>query len=143
MVHPRTGIVLTPKGGALGRMLPVFKLGLGGRIGSGRQYWAWVSLDDVVGSFVHALTDEAVSGPINVCSPNPATNAEFTKTLGRVLSRPTVFFVPAPAARVALGGVADELLLASKRMVPARLEETGYGFRYPDLEGALRHLLTR
>ena len=143
VVHPRTGIVLTPKGGALRRMLPIFKLGLGGRVGGGRQYWAWVSLDDVVGSFLHALTNQAVSGPVNVCSPNPATNAEFTKTLGRVLNRPTVFAVPAPAARLALGGVADELLLASKRMVPARLQETGYGFRHPDLEGALRHLLAR
>ena len=143
VVHPRTGIVLSQKGGALGRMLPIFKLGLGGKVGSGRQYWAWVSLEDVVGAFVHALTNEGVSGPVNVCSPNPLTNAEFTETLGRVLNRPTFFVVPAPAARIALGGVADELLLASKRMVPARLQETGYGFRHPDLEGALRHLLAR
>jgi uncharacterized protein (TIGR01777 family) len=143
VVHPRTGIVLTPKGGALGRTLPIFKLGLGGRIGSGRQYWAWISLDDVVGSFVHVLTNESVSGPANFCSPNPLPNAEYTKVLGRVLNRPTVFPLPATAARIALGGVADELLLASKRMAPARLEETGYAFRHPDLEQALRHLLGR
>ena len=143
VVHPRTGIVLTPKGGALGRTLPIFKLGAGGKVGSGRQYWSWVSLDDVVYSFVYALENETVSGPANVCSPNPATNAEYTKVLGRVLNRPTVFPVPATAARIALGGVADELLLASKRMQPARLEETGYAFRHPDLEQALRHLLGR
>ena len=143
VVHPRTGIVLTPKGGALGRTLPIFKLGAGGKVGSGRQYWSWVVLDDVVGSFVYALENESVSGPANVCSPNPVTNAEYTRVLGRVLNRPTVFPVPATAARVALGGVADELLLASKRMVPASLEEAGYEFRYPHLEGALRHLLGR
>ena len=143
VVHPRTGIVLTPKGGALGRTLFIFKLGAGGKVGSGRQYWSWVALDDVVGSFVYALENKAVSGPANVCSPNPVTNAEYTRVLGRVLNRPTVFPVPATAARVALGGVADELLLASKRMVPTRLEDAGYEFRYPHLEGALRHLLGR
>ena len=143
VVHPRIGIVLSPKGGALGTTLPIFKLGAGGKIGSGRQYWSWISLDDVAGSFAHALTNEAVSGPVNVGSSNPLTNAEYTKVLGRVLNRPTVFPVPAPAARIALGGMADELLLASQRMQPARLEETGYAFRHPDLEEALRHLLGR
>ena len=143
VVHPRIGIVLSPQGGALGTTLPIFKLGAGGKIGSGRQYWSWISLDDVAGSLFHALTDEAVSGPVNVGSPNPLTNAEYTKVLGRVLNRPTIFPVPAPAARIALGGMADELLLASQRMQPARLEETGYTFRHPDLEAALRHLLGR
>ncbi|MDP9485193.1 MAG: TIGR01777 family oxidoreductase [Actinomycetota bacterium] len=143
VVHPRVGIVLSTKGGALGATLPIFKLGLGGKVGSGRQYWSWVTLDDVVGAFVHALTNESVSGPVNVGSPNPLTNAEYTKVLGRVLNRPTIFPVPAPAARIVLGEVADELLLASQRMQPARLEETGYAFRHPDLEGALRHVLGR
>ena len=143
VVHPRIGIVLSTKGGALGATLPIFKLGAGGKVGSGRQYWSWVSLDDVVGAFVHALTNESVNGPVNVGSPNPLTNAEYTKVLGRVLNRPTIFPVPAPAARIALGGMADELLLASQRMQPARLQETGYAFRRPDLEGALRHLLGR
>jgi uncharacterized protein (TIGR01777 family) len=143
VVHPRIGIVLSTKGGALGATLPIFKLGAGGKVGSGRQYWSWVSLDDVVGAFVHALTNEKVGGPVNVGSPNPLTNAEYTKVLGRVLNRPTIFPVPAPAARIALGGMADELLLASQRMQPARLQETGYAFRRPDLEGALRHLLER
>ena len=141
VAHPRFGLVLSPDGGALGATLPIFKLGLGGKIGSGRQYWSWVTLDDVVGAVVHSLTNETVSGPVNVGSPNPLTNAEYTKVLGNVLNRPTVFPLPAPAARLMLGEVADALLLASQRMEPAKLKETGYEFRYPELEGALRHLL--
>ncbi len=143
VVHPRLGIVLSPEGGALGTTLPIFKLGGGGKIGSGRQWWSWVALDDVVGSTVHALTDEGVEGPVNVGSPNPMTNAEYTKVLGKVLGRPTVLPLPAPAARIMLGEVADALLLASQRMRPARLQDTGYAFRHPQLEGALRHLLGR
>ena len=143
VVHTRFGIVLTPKGGALGTTLPIFKLGGGGRIGSGRQYWSWVALDDVVGSIIHALENDSVEGPINVGSPNPLTNAEYTKVLGKVLNRPTVFPLPAPAARLMLGEIADELLLASARMEPAKLEETRYEFRYPELEDALRHLLNK
>lgn len=143
VVHPRFGIVLSPKSGALGATLPIFKLGLGGKIGSGRQYWSWVALDDVVGSILHSLTNESVSGPVNVGSPDPLTNAEYTKVLGRVLNRPAIFPLPAPAARIMLGEVADALLLASQRMEPARLKESGYTFRYPQLEGALRHLLGR
>lgn len=143
VVHPRFGIVLSTEGGALGTTLPIFKLGGGGKIGSGRQYWSWVSLDDVVGAIVHAIENAALSGPVNVVGPDPPTNAEYTRVLGRVLGRPTFFAVPAPAARVALGGMADELLLASARVEPAKLEETGYEYRYPELEGALRHLLRR
>ena len=143
VVHPRLGILLSPQGGALGTTLPIFKLGGGGKIGSGGQWWSWVTLDDVVGSTVHALTDETVEGPVNVGSPNPMTNAEYTKVLGKVLGRPTVLPLPAPAARIMLGEVADALLLASQRMQPARLQATGYAFRYPQLEGALRHLLGR
>lgn len=143
VVHTRFGIVLSPKGGALGTTLPIFKLGGGGRIGSGRQWWSWVALDDVVGAIHHALEDDSVEGPVNVGSPNPLTNAEYTKVLGKVLNRPTVFPVPAPAIRLALGGIADALLLASQRMEPAKLKVTGYEFRYPELEGALRHLLGR
>ncbi|HEV2094507.1 MAG TPA: TIGR01777 family oxidoreductase [Rubrobacter sp.] len=143
VVHPRLGIVLSPQGGALGTTLPIFKLGGGGKIGSGRQWWSWVALDDVVGSIVHALTDEGVEGPVNVGSPNPMTNAQYTKVLGEVLGRPTVLPLPAPAARIMLGEVADALLLASQRLRPARLEATGYAFRYPRLEETLRHLLGR
>lgn len=143
VVHPRMGIVLSLEGGALGRTLPIFKLGGGGRIGSGRQWWSWVSLDDVVGTIVHALGNESVEGALNVGSPNPLTNAQYTKVLGQVLNRPTIFPLPAPAARLALGEVADALLLASQRVRPAKLEVTGYEFRHPELEGALRYLLGR
>jgi uncharacterized protein (TIGR01777 family) len=137
------GIVLSTEGGALGTTLPIFKLGGGGKIGSGRQYWSWVSFDDVIGSILHLMDAEDVSGPVNVVAPDPPTNAEYTRVLGKVLNRPTIFTVPAPAARVMLGGIADELLLASARVEPMRLEETGYSFRHPELEGALRHLLDR
>ncbi|MDQ3864894.1 MAG: TIGR01777 family oxidoreductase [Actinomycetota bacterium] len=143
VVHPRFGIVLSTEGGPLERTLPIFKLGGGGKIGSGRQYWSWVSLDDMVGAIVHALHSDTLSGPVNVVAPDPPTNAEYTKVLGRVLGRPTFLAVPAPALRVALGRMADELLLASARVDPAKLEETGYEFRYPELEGALRHLLEK
>ena len=143
VVHPRFGLVLSPQGGALGTTLPIFKLGGGGRIGSGRQWWSWVTLDDVVGAVRHALENDSVEGPVNVGSPNPLTNAQYTKVLGKVLNRPTFFAVPAPAIRIAIGEMADALLLASQRMEPARLKETGYHFRYPELEGALRHLLGR
>jgi uncharacterized protein (TIGR01777 family) len=143
VVHPRFGIVLSTEGGALGTTLPIFKLGGGGKIGSGRQYWSWVSLGDVVGAVVHAINTDALSGPMNVVAPDPPTNAEYTKVLGHVLGRPTFFAVPAPAARVALGGMADNLLLASARVEPAKLEETGYVYRYPELEGALRYLLDK
>jgi uncharacterized protein (TIGR01777 family) len=143
VVHPRFGIVLSTAGGALATTLPIFRLGLGGKIGSGRQYWSWVVIDDVVGTILHALEEDSLKGPVNVAVPEPLTNAEYTRTLGRVLGRPTIFPLPAPAARVMLGQVADELLLASQRIEPARLKETGYSYRYPELEGALRYLLGR
>ena len=141
VVHPRIGVVLSTEGGALARTLPIFKLGGGGRIGSGRQYLSWIALDDVVGAIIHALTTDSLDGPANVGSPNPLTNMEYTKTLGQVLNRPTIFPLPAPMARLALGEVADALLLASQRIEPAKLKETGYEFRHPELEGALRHLV--
>jgi len=141
VVHPRLGIVLSTEGGALGTTLPIFKLGGGGKIGSGRQYWSWVSLDDVIGALVHALETDDLSGPVNVVTTDPPTNAEYTKVLGKVLGRPTFLTVPASAARLGLGEIADELLLASARVEPVRLQETGYEFRYPELDGALHHLL--
>lgn len=143
VVHPRIGIVLSKEGGALGRTLPIFRLGLGGRLGSGRQWWSWISLEDVVGVIVHALENGSVEGPVNTGSPSPVTNADYTRVLGRVLHRPTLFAVPAPAARIALGELADALLLASQRMRPAKLEATGYRFRHPHLEAALRQILKR
>jgi uncharacterized protein (TIGR01777 family) len=141
VVHLRFGMVLSPRGGALARMLLPFRLGAGGVVGSGRQWWSWVAQDDVVGAIRHALVTPPVDGPVNVAAPNPVTNAEFTSTLGRVLRRPTLVPVPALAARLAFGEMADALLLASARVLPRRLEETGFAFRHPLLEGALRHLL--
>ncbi len=141
VVNLRFGIVLSPAGGALAKMLLPFRLGAGGRVGSGRQWWSWVALDDAVGAIRHALVTPGLAGPVNVTSPNPVTNAEFTRTLGRVLARPTLFPVPALAARLALGEMAEALLLASARLVPERLRQTGYVFCRPELEGALRHLL--
>jgi len=143
VVHLRTGIVFSKAGGALAKMLPVFGMGVGGVIGNGRQYMSWVALDDVIGAIHHAMTTDGLRGPVNAVAPTPVTNREFTKTLGRVLSRPTLFPLPALVARLALGEMANELLLASQRVAPARLIASGYQFRFPDLEGALRHLLEK
>lgn len=143
VVHLRLGVVLSPAGGALAKMLPPFKMGLGGVIGSGGQYMSWISLDDIVGVINHALTNTSIAGAVNTVSPNPVTNRDFTNTLGKVLSRPTVFPMPAFAARLAFGEMANELLLASARVEPARLVASGYAFRHPLLEGALRYLLGR
>ena len=141
VVHPRLGLVLSPAGGALGKMLPPFRAGLGGVVGPGTQYMSWVAMDDLLGALHHAMVDEGLGGAFNLVSPEPVTNREFTKTLGRVLGRPTITPVPAFALRLALGEMADATLLASTRVRPARLLETGYAFLYPELEGALRHLL--
>jgi uncharacterized protein (TIGR01777 family) len=141
VVNLRIGIVLSSKGGALAKMLLPFKLGVGGRVGSGKQYMSWIALDDVVGAIDHAIANDSLSGPVNAVAPNPVTNYEFTKALGKVLEKPTLFPMPAFAAHLALGEIADELLLASTRVEPRRLLATGYKFLFPELEGALRHLL--
>jgi hypothetical protein len=141
VVHLRFGVVLTPAGGALARMLPPFRLGAGGVLGSGRQYMSWVAIDDAVGAVFDVIVNEALSGPVNTVAPEPVTNAEFTKVLGRVLSRPTVLPVPAAVARLAFGEMADELLLGGARVSPEKLLATGYRFREPATENALRHLL--
>ncbi len=143
LVQHRFGVILSARGGALRKMLIPFKLGLGGRLGDGRQHMSWIALDDVLGAIEHALLTTALRGPVNTVAPHPVTNAEFTRTLGRVLGRPTLFPMPALAARLAFGEVADALLLASQRVEPARLLASGYRFRFPDLEPALRHLLGR
>lgn len=143
VVNLRIGVVLSPKGGALATMLTPFKLGAGGVVGSGDQYWSWIAIDDLLGAIHHAIITEELSGAVNAAAPNPVTNREFTKTLGRVLHRPTVLPMPAFAAKLALGEMANELLLASARVVPKRLLESGYEFRFPELEGALRHVLGR
>jgi uncharacterized protein len=141
VVQHRFGVILSPKGGALKRMLTPFRLGAGGRIGHGRQFVSWISIDDVLGVLEYALTTTALRGPVNTVSPRPVTNDELTRTLGRVMHRPTIFPMPAFAARLAFGEMADALLLASQRVEPKRLLASGYRFRHADLESALRHLL--
>jgi uncharacterized protein (TIGR01777 family) len=143
VVHLRFGMVLSPAGGALKKMLLPFRLGLGGRLGTGAQYVSWISIDDAIGAIHHAICNESVAGAVNAVAPAPVTNAEFTRVLARVMSRPAVFPMPAFAARLAFGEMADALLLASARVTPTRLQASGYRFRYPELEGALRHLLGR
>jgi len=143
VVNLRFGMVLSPRGGALQKLLLPFRLGMGGRIGDGRQFTSWIALDDAVGAIHQALCEDALHGPVNAVAPNPVSNAEFTRTLARVLRRPTLLPVPAFAARLAFGEMADALLLAGARVMPARLQSSGYRFRFPELEGALRHLLGR
>jgi uncharacterized protein (TIGR01777 family) len=142
-VRLRFGMVLSAEGGALAGMIGPFRMGVGGTIGRGDQYVSWVALDDAVGAIHHALQTEALAGAVNVVSPKPVTNRQFTKTLGRVLGRPTVAHMPAMVARLVFGQMARELLLCSARVEPASLLATGYAFGYPELEGALRHLLGR
>jgi len=142
VVHPRMGLVQTPDDGALQRSLPLFKLGLGGRFGAGRQWWSWVMLDDVIGVLVHALTDDGVSGPINVTAPDPVTNATYTRVLGRVLGRPAVLPIPEFGPRLVFGEMADELLYSSARVLPRATLASGYRFRHTDLEAGLRSVLT-
>jgi uncharacterized protein (TIGR01777 family) len=143
VVNLRFGVILSARGGALGQMLTPFRLGLGGRIGTGRQWMSWIAIDDAIGATAHALATDSVRGPVNGVAPNPVTNRDFTKTLGRVLGRPTVFPMPAFAARLAFGEMADELLLSSARVEPRVLLESRYKFRDGELEGALRHVLGR
>lgn len=139
----RFGMILSPAGGALKKMLLPFKFGAGGRMGSGEQYVSWIAIDDAIGAIDHAMYTESLRGPVNAVSPTPVTNAEFTRVLGRVLSRPALLPMPAFAARALFGELVDALLLASQQVVPTRLQESGFRFGYPELEGALRHLLGR
>lgn len=141
VVHSRFGVVLSPRGGALRRMLLPFRLGLGGRLGSGRQWMSWITLDDAIDAVLRLLTDARLQGPVNVTSPEPVTNREFTRTLARVLSRPAILPVPAIALRVALGEMARGTVLSSSRVLPAKLLAAGHRFRHPGLVSALRHVL--
>lgn len=141
VVNLRIGVVFSSEGGALAKMLLPFKLGFGGVVGSGQQYWSWIALDDLACAIKHALTADTLSGPVNAVSPNAVTNREFTRTLGRVLSRPTIVPIPAFLAKLAMGEMANELLLSSTRVVPNRLQESGYEFQHATLENALRHAL--
>jgi uncharacterized protein (TIGR01777 family) len=144
VVHVRTGLALSAHGGLLRPLLLPFRLGLGGPIGRGRQYWSWIAIDDLVDVFRFALETNGMGGAVNAGSPNPVTNAEFSRTLGRVLGRPALLPVPPLALRLIFGrDAADEAMLTGARLVPARLLATGFRFRYPELEAALRHVLGR
>ncbi|PYY07688.1 MAG: TIGR01777 family protein [Acidobacteria bacterium] len=139
----RIGLILSLAGGALPRMLIPFRMGVGGKIGQGRQWWSWVDVNDVVGAIHHVIKADSLQGPINVVAPRPVTNAEFTKTLAEVLDRPAIFPMPAFAARLAFGEMADELLLASQRVEPAKLISSGYPFQHSELRKALEDILIR
>jgi len=143
VVHLRLGVVLSPLGGAMQKMLFPFKLGLGGRLGSGAQYMSWIDLADVVDIIRYILRQESVVGAVNAVAPHPVTNLEFTKMLGKVLRRPTLFPVPPIALKLLLGEMADALMLSSTRVIPQALTANGFRFRFPDLESSLRHLLAR
>ena len=141
-VNIRIGLVLSAKGGALGNMLMPFKLGLGGRIGSGQQWWSWIHVDDIAGGIHHAMHTESLSGAVNLVAPNPVRNVEFTKVLASVLGRPAFFPVPEFALRLAFGKMAaEELLLASQRVEPGKLKTSGYAFLFPELKTALANLV--
>jgi uncharacterized protein (TIGR01777 family) len=135
--------VMSADGGALPAMLTPFRMGLGGRLGNGRQWQAWVSVRDVVGAIQHVLNHDELSGPVNAVAPNPVTNAEFTRILASVLNRPATFPMPAFAVRLIFGEMGEELFLGSQRVQPAKLEATGYQFQHPDLKNALQEILHR
>ncbi len=141
VVQHRVGVVLSTDGGALAKMLLPFKLCLGGRVGSGDQYWSWITLDDLVASIRHVIDDESISGPVNAVAPTPSTNLEFTRSMGRALHRPTIFPMPAFVARLMLGEMADELLLGGARVRATVLEQTGFQWADPELDQALLRIL--
>jgi len=137
----RTGIVLSEKGGALKKMLPPFKMGAGGILGNGNQYMSWIALDDMISAIMYIMEKSSLFGPVNLVAPHPKTNKDFTKTLGKVIKRPTIMPLPAFAARLLFGEMADALLLSSTRVVPKKLIDAGYSFEYPELQPALEHIL--
>ncbi|MDQ6948601.1 MAG: DUF1731 domain-containing protein, partial [Actinomycetota bacterium] len=142
VAHIRTGIVLSPDGGSLKKQLPLFRVGMGGRFGSGQQYLSWISLEDEVGAIIHTLQTASLSGAVNLTAPHPVTNVEFAQTLGTVLGRPAKVPVPKVGLSLVLGReLVEEMLLAGQRVVPRKLLQSGYQFRHPELEPALRALL--
>lgn len=143
VVYTRIGIVLSKKGGALEKMLLPFKLGLGGKLGSGNQYMSWIAIDDVVNAIEFIISNDSLSEAINLTAPKPVTNKEFTKTLGEVLSRPAIIPVPAFALKIAFGEFAEIALLAGQQVIPKKLQDAGYKFLFEDIESALRHLLNQ
>ena len=140
-VHLRTGIVLSPKGGALGQMITPFKMGVGGRLGDGRQWMSWIDVQDMVGAIHHILKTDLLRGPVNMVAPRPVTNVEFTKTLASVLSRPAIFPVPRFAIKLAFGEMGETVLLGSQRVEPSQLVTSGYPFRFSDLRSSLQNSL--
>jgi uncharacterized protein len=142
-VQMRTGVVLSPKGGALGKMLTPFKMGLGGRIGDGQQWMSWIDVEDMVGAIHHVLKSDLLQGPVNMVAPKPVTNEEFTKTLASVLSRPAIFPVPAFVVRLAFGEMGETVLLGSQRVEPTQLVMSGYPFRFSNLRASLENILKR
>jgi uncharacterized protein len=143
VVHMRFGNVLSPRGGLLATLLPLFRLGLGARMGSGRQVWPWIAAEEIAPALLHVLERPELAGPVNFVAPEQVTNREFTESLAAALNRPAAFQVPRFVARLAPGGMGEELLLWGVRVRPAKLEETGYAFRFPELEPALRSMLAR
>ncbi|MEW5795038.1 MAG: TIGR01777 family oxidoreductase [Candidatus Zixiibacteriota bacterium] len=142
VVNPRIGVVLARHGGALAKMLPIFRLGLGGKLGSGKQWMSWVTLSDLLEIILRAISDQTLSGPVNAVAPNPVTNTEFTRQLGHVLRRPALLPAPAFALRVALGPMADEALLSSARVQPQKLQGVRHNFQHSDVAAALQSVLT-
>ena len=142
-IHTRFGVVLSSDGGALKKMLPPFKLGLGGNVGNGRQWWSWIDVQDLVGAIHHILKTDLLQGPVNIVAPRPVTNAEFTRTLAKVLSRPAILPVPALAVKVLLGEMGEEVLLGSQKVEPAKLISSGYPFRFRELRVSLENVLNR
>jgi uncharacterized protein (TIGR01777 family) len=141
VVHLRFGPILAREGGMLAKLLTPFKMGMGGKVGSGRQFISWIAIEDAIQAIKLAIEDASISGALNIVSPNPVTNEEFTKTLGHVLNRPTALAMPAFAARLAFGEMADEMLLASQKVIPKKLLSAGFVFHYPELELTLKHLV--
>ena len=139
----RISVVLSNRGGALIQMLPPFRMGLGGKVGNGKQYWPWITLEDVVGVIRFAIEKDALSGPVNVCAPQETTNLQFTKALGRVLRKPTFFPLPSVVVTLTLGEMGQEALLTSTRATPVKLQQAGYPFKHPEIEEALRSVLDR
>jgi uncharacterized protein len=142
-VQIRTGVVLSPKGGALGKMLTPFKLGVGGKVGTGHQWMSWIDVQDMIGAIHHILKTDLVQGPVNMVAPKPVTNEEFTRTLARVLSRPAIFAMPVFAVKLAFGEMGETVLLGSQRVEPARLVASGYPFRFTDLRASIENVLNR
>ncbi len=142
-VQMRTGVVLSPKGGALGAMLTPFKMGVGGRIGDGQQWMSWIDVEDMVGAIHHILNSDLLQGPVNMVAPKPVKNVEFVKTLGSALSRPAILPMPAFAVKLAFGEMGETVLLASQRVEPSQLVTSGYPFRFTDLRASLENNLRR